>query len=267
MDKGSACIDSYKNLSCMNNYLLMHFKIILLRILENTFVCAILPHSRYVCKYTGHCYKDPMIWEVDGSMGITGIQGKDMFSSINYDYFTFALILCTVGFVTTLILIGQMLTLDRGRLVMYAFQHLNAITSGDNVAQGSRKGHNNSGQKGINITDDWYTPQSTVSKRGFFAEMIKVMQSLIEWFWKRVQYILTEETGHISSSRVIAIFSQLHALYAIFLIIICSMQLFSGRTSFSIMLVFIAIFNSAGCLDIGLHNINELNDLAEEITM
>jgi hypothetical protein len=89
----------------------------------------------------------------------------------------------------------------------------------------------------------------------------------MEWFSKRLQQILSDETRHISSSRIIAIFSQLHALYAIFLIIVCLMQLIAGKTSFSLMLVFIAIFNSAGCMDIGFHNMDELNDLAEEIKM
>jgi len=262
-EKGSN-MDTFK----MDMCLLMHFKIILLRVLESSFVCVILPHTRCVCKYTGHCYKDPMIWEVDGIMGITGVQGKDMFSSINCDYFTYVLILCTVCFVTSLTLMAQMLTLDRGHLVTYALQSLNVLTGGDHAnAQGSRKGPN-SGQKGSNnSTDDWYTPPSSVSKRGFFAELMKFMSSFMEWFSKRLQQILSDETRHISSSRIIAIFSQLHALYAIFLIIVCLMQLIAGKTSFSLMLVFIAIFNSAGCMDIGLHNMDELNDLVEEIKM
>ena len=263
-------IDSSQNktFTSMDTCLFMHLKLILLRVLENTFVCAVLPHSRYVCKYTGHCYKDPMIWEVDGLMGITGVQGKDMFSSINGDYFTYILILFSVCFVTILTLTAQMLTLHRGHLIMYAFQSLNA-SSTLNPSATSRKGHgNNSGQKGTNHnTEDWYTPPSTASKRGPFAEAFKGIQSFIEYFWKRLQQIISEETPHISSSRIMAMCSQLHAIYAMFLIVVGLMQLLSGKTSFSLMLVFIAIFNSAGCMDIGLHDIDELNYLAEEVTM
>jgi hypothetical protein len=208
-----------------------------------------------------------MIWEVDGLMGITGIQGKDMFSSINRDNFTYLLILSSICFVTVLTLTAQILTLDRSHLVLYAFQSRNSSMI-DNHTQSSRKG-GNGGQKGsTNNTDDWYIPpSSSSSKRGIFSESIKTIQSFIDWGWKRLQQILSEESRHTSSSRILAICSQLHAVYAIFLIIICLIQFMSGKTSFSLMLVFIAIFNSAGLMEIGLHNMDELNELAEKLKM
>ena len=266
VDKGPVA-ETHKSLGNGDTCLLMHLKVILVRVLENLVICAILPHTRYVCKYTGHCYKDPMIWEVDGRMGITGVQGTDMFSTINCDYFTYMLILFTVCFVTTVALLVQMLTLDRGHVAISAFQSMKFISSGDNNMQSSRRG-NTSAQRGSNHSDDWYTtPSLSVSKRGYFAETIKVIRPSIELVWKRSQHLLSEETGHISTSRIIAVCSQLHALFAICLIIVCFMHAIMGKTSFALMLVFIAIFNSAGCMDIGLPNIEELKEFAAEITM
>jgi hypothetical protein len=210
-----------------------------------------------------------MIWELDGIMGVTGVQGSDMFSSINFDFVTYRLILFTVCFITVSQMIAQILTLNRAHLAMHALQSVNAPSFGDNNTHLSRRGTGNVAQKSniSNNTDDWYTPPNSLTRKGFIQEISKVIHSTMDIFWKQTQRILSDEYGHMSSSRVIAVCSQLHALYAMVLILMCLVHLISGKTSFALMIVFIAIFNSAGCMDIGLPNTDEFISLAQEIKM
>lgn len=98
----------------------LYFKILLIRIVENLIVCAILPQSLYICKATGHCNVEPTIFEIGNptviqrSYGLKGNRG--MFDDLIQDRFAGHVIGISVVVVSTLMLLGQIIVLDKSSL-------------------------------------------------------------------------------------------------------------------------------------------------------
>ena len=97
--------ETFKSVELEDRFLL-YSKVTLLRIFENVILCAILPQSEYVCKSTGHCESDTMIFELNGIPSVTGTKGQRMFNHIIQDRLSAIIITVTVALLTTLILVS-----------------------------------------------------------------------------------------------------------------------------------------------------------------
>jgi hypothetical protein len=104
--------ESYKSIITENRFTL-YFKVGILRILENLFVCAILPQSAYVCKATGHCDADTIMTGYH-----VGSDENSMFDYLIRDRATSFIIAMSVVVVTILMLVAQAVTLDKTILAL-----------------------------------------------------------------------------------------------------------------------------------------------------
>eukprot|EP00957_Ditylum_brightwellii_P049514 3755674-Ditylum_brightwellii.AAC.1 len=111
----------------MENRFRLHCKVIFLRIIENIILCAILPQTEFACRATNHCnIAGPVSWGAasymvgnSGSGGGGG--GRTMFDFVIHDRSTSIIVSLTVVFVSALLLIGQVTTLDRTYLAIMGY--------------------------------------------------------------------------------------------------------------------------------------------------
>ena len=71
-DKDLPWSEQYKSIMAENR-LRLYYKVAMMRIIENIWVCVLLPQSEFICRFTEHCEPGPLLW---GPSGITGIAGR-----------------------------------------------------------------------------------------------------------------------------------------------------------------------------------------------
>lgn len=119
--------ENYKSITTENR-LRLYYKVAIVRILENIFLCAILPQTEIICRYTEHCEAGPVIW---GPSGVTGISGRrfgnryslltSSFDALVGDDFATRLIITSTVLVTAICLVAQMTLMNRTYLAIMGF--------------------------------------------------------------------------------------------------------------------------------------------------
>jgi len=281
--------ESYKSIAGENRFRL-HFKVACLRIFENIILCSILPQTAYVCRVSGHCYTEPMFWELNGIHGVTGIVGRSMFDSIIHDRLASFVILFSVILITSLSLVVQAATLDRNHLALlgyfskessgindgsYCGTTINGKSSPSVVSRRSGGNDGNSGRRGSKRSNAYTNGDensmamhqhfnSRVTESTGDRKFLNISLSLD--IYRRATYnIFANEMGHVSTSWIIAECVRCYAIFSMVLVGFCILQHVQGAY-YSLVLVFIAAFNSAGSTDVGLLEFTELENIANEIS-
>jgi len=247
--------EQYRSIVKENRFHL-HFKVLLLRVFEYVLLCAILPRSEFICRATGHCDLDPMIFE-SGNPTLVNETGKSMYSDLIRDRFQDALITTTVIVATTLMLVSQMIVLDKSYLALksYSKQETSAV----------RKSSGGSKRKSLKhpdaVTFDFSGDMNGIrgQRSGMVARIFKISESIEKYCGE----LFGNELGALSTSRILSIGANIHVGYTLFVIIVWIYYAASGGNWYCFFLIYLSLFSSA--VEVGYLEPSELNDIADEI--
>jgi len=268
---GKPWSETYKSIESEDRFHL-YAKVTFLRILENLFLCAILPQTEYVCKATGHCETDVMIFELNGIPSVTGVKGQSMFDNIIQDRLSAFIIAVSVISVTTLTLISQAATLDRSFLSRKGYVDSGLGSNEISYSDSGRSGlsakrssafdslsSSGSSRKIKRYDDSFVVGNSWISTRFNFS-------SSLGKFRHFVNRVFANEVGPLSTSRILAVSSHIHLLQIIFIMFVLVMYTVFNKNFYALGLTFVAVVNSSGAMDIGVLEYDELQTIADEIS-
>ncbi len=211
-------------------------------------VCAIIPQSSYMCKATGHCNIEPTVFEMGSPTSIEGGYVKqsshDMYDNLIQDHFVGNVITLSVVITSIMMLLGQIIVLDRNTLALEAN---NYIQSYGNESSFLRKGGRN-----IVWSDD--VGYTNTQKKNIFS---KLRNSVYQAF--------SMEKGALSTSGILSIIFSVCAIYATIIVILILLYGSMGRDCYPFVLTLIAIFTAAGGSDVDTLDFDEIDEIAEEI--
>jgi hypothetical protein len=126
-DKDLPWSEQYKSITAENR-LRLYYKVAGIRIIENIWLCVLLPQSEFVCRFTEHCEPGPLLW---GPSGITGIAGRRFgkgrsiltgsYDALLRDDSASVIIWISTVMITTLLLIAQMTITNRTYLAIMGY--------------------------------------------------------------------------------------------------------------------------------------------------
>jgi len=119
--------EQYKSITTENR-LRLYYKVAVMRVIENIWLCVVLPQTEFICRFTEHCEPGPLLW---GPSGITGIAGRrfgkggSLLTSsydalLKDDYASAIILICTVA-ITTMLLTAQMTITNRTYLAIMGY--------------------------------------------------------------------------------------------------------------------------------------------------
>eukprot|EP00559_Dactyliosolen_fragilissimus_P005895 CAMPEP_0184862368 /NCGR_PEP_ID=MMETSP0580-20130426/6840_1 /TAXON_ID=1118495 /ORGANISM="Dactyliosolen fragilissimus" /LENGTH=717 /DNA_ID=CAMNT_0027360209 /DNA_START=392 /DNA_END=2545 /DNA_ORIENTATION=- len=94
---------------------------------------------------------------------------------------------------------------------------------------------------------------------------ITYLRKMLEKYRFKLNNLIANELGHSSTSPILAEFSNFYCISAIALVMICLIYAMLGWNYYALVLTFIALFNSAGTLEIDLIDFSELETISREI--
>jgi len=268
---GKPWSETYKSIESEDRFHL-YAKVTFLRILENLILCAILPQTEFVCKATGHCETDIMIFELNGIPSVTGVKGRSMFDNVIQDKVSAFIIAISVILVTTLILLSQAATLDRSFLARKGYidggLNSNDVGHSDGGTNGSFT-KRSSGYDGMGGSGS--SRRSNKKHEGTFIGSTWILgrfnfSSSLDNLRRFVNRLFANEVGALSTSRILALSSHMHLLHSMFIIFLLSIYALLGRNFYALALTFVAVVNSSGAMDIGVLEFDELQKIADEIS-
>eukprot|EP00986_Skeletonema_menzelii_P017106 scaffold17501_cov120-Skeletonema_menzelii.AAC.1 len=119
--------EQYKSITAENR-LRLYYKVAMMRIIENMWLCVILPQTEFICRFTEHCEPGPLLW---GPSGITGIAGRrfgkggsmltSSYDALLKDDSASAIIWISTVVITTLLLTAQMTITNRTYLAIMGY--------------------------------------------------------------------------------------------------------------------------------------------------
>jgi hypothetical protein len=223
-------------------------------------ICAIIPQSSYMCKATGYCNIEPTLFEMGSPTSIEGGYVKqrshDMYDNLIIDHFVGNVITFSVFIASIMMLLGQIIVLDRSALALEA---TNYIQIDGNESSCLRKG----GRRVNNSTNDSHfvwndnvgnTFDKCSSKKSFFS---KLRNSIYQSF--------SMELGALSTSGILSIIFNVCAIYSTIIVMLILWYGVMGRDNYPFIVTLIAIFTAAGGSDVDALDFDEIDDIAEEI--
>lgn len=120
--------EQYKSITSENR-LRLYYKVAAIRIIENVFLCAILPQTEIICRITEHCEPGPLLW---GPSGVNGIAGRrfgkgsafllsSSYDALAKDHFVTRVAVFVTAFVTASLLVSQMTLMSRSYLAIMGY--------------------------------------------------------------------------------------------------------------------------------------------------
>ena len=183
-----------------------------------------------------------------------------MYENLIYDSFQGGLITTTVILSTMLLLISQIIVLDKSHLALKSFsQQLPPISK---KASTRKLGKTDT----TNISDfpaKYDNSQGILiqQRNGIFAKL----SSCIDWIKKSICELLANELGALSTSRTLSICANIHVGYTMFVIVVwIYYALTSGGQWLSFVLIYTALFASA--IEVGFLEKGSLLVISKEIS-
>eukprot|EP00551_Chaetoceros_affinis_P010057 CAMPEP_0203671452 /NCGR_PEP_ID=MMETSP0090-20130426/7234_1 /ASSEMBLY_ACC=CAM_ASM_001088 /TAXON_ID=426623 /ORGANISM="Chaetoceros affinis, Strain CCMP159" /LENGTH=650 /DNA_ID=CAMNT_0050536529 /DNA_START=481 /DNA_END=2433 /DNA_ORIENTATION=+ len=262
--------ESYMSITTSNKFSL-YAKILLIRIVENLIVCAILPQSLYVCKATGHCNVEPTIFEIGNPTAIHrgyNLKGnRSMFDNLIQDRFAGYVIGISVVMISALVLLGQIVVLDKSSLSLEAY---NCIQGSKRNSHKLNDGH--SGRKGgggkrsssanSHDTNSFWNDNNGSGGNGQNNEKKRNVLSDVRNFVYRT---FSLELGALSTSRILSFIFTVYTVHVILVVIFAMFYSLTGRDWYPLVLTLVAIFTAAGGSDVDTADFDELESIASEI--
>lgn len=118
--------EQYKSITAENR-LRLYYKVAVMRIIENMWLCVILPQTEFICRFTEHCEPGPLLWGPSGITGIAGRRGKggsmltSSYDALLKDDSASAIIWISTVVITTLLLTAQMTITNRTYLAIMGY--------------------------------------------------------------------------------------------------------------------------------------------------
>mmetsp|Transcript_21810 Transcript_21810/g.32635 ORF Transcript_21810/g.32635 Transcript_21810/m.32635 type:complete len:560 (-) Transcript_21810:74-1753(-) len=242
--------EQYKPIAVENRFRLV-FNVIIFRVIENVFLCAILPMSELVCTVSGRCEPGPRLWE---RIGIPGVKGTKpdltMFSFIMKDYvFCFGVALSAAS-ITFILLLSQVVTLDKAYLSIMGY-----ISTGESdfSEASSRRG---AGGHRKNRRGDTSQAKLTVDRGG-----------LSEHYLQFVNKLFSDELGPPSASNIISHVVDWHFQFILFLAGTCAVYFcMNYNCTAAAFLLWANVVACVGATEIGLADANEFQEIGEDIS-
>ncbi len=237
------------------NRFFLHLKVIALRVIEYVIVCALLPRTEYVCKATGHCEIETMVFE-SGNPTAVEARGHRMFYTLVYDRFLGFIVVSSVLFSTSVILISQVITLDKSYLALKGYVSNHETNSSSSVMKKpGRKSNTHTESITFDFPEGYNNNGNLNQSRGF-------VNSLERWK-KSVYELFSNELGALTTSRVLSICANAHLTFSLLVTLTWLLFIVLGRDWYALVLVYIALFASA--LEIGFLDRHALGNIAREI--
>mmetsp|Transcript_22628 Transcript_22628/g.27744 ORF Transcript_22628/g.27744 Transcript_22628/m.27744 type:complete len:800 (-) Transcript_22628:122-2521(-) len=257
----------------------LYSRSIFIRIIENLIVCAILPQSSYICKATGHCTLDQMIFEMNApptvvltSNSVHG-RGRDMFDNLIQDRFVGFIIAISVLVLSAAVLICQIVSLDKGSVSFEAYNFIHAKNASNNTGRSISDGHNHkkgrrtsASNSSGNGSDGLYNfgDNNGTSGSGNFDSSNK-KEKIFHEIKIYVYKIFASELGASSSSPIIAFMFLVFVIHSMIIIMFATYYFMVGMDWFPLVLLLIAVFTAAVGTDIDSADFDELESIAKEI--
>jgi len=245
--------EQYHSINSQNRFK-VHCRVIFLRIIENIFLCAIIPNTEFACIATGHCDPNPYPWDLPGFMGVANTRYKPgghprtMFEDVAHDRVMCIILGFTVAIVTAAILISQVATLDRTCLAISGYLSQDTSTKSD---KGGRSGGRHKDRR--NDTDPFSSLDKQKASRGFYSKLM----------WR----IFRGELGHPSTSAIVSYACLCLFGWLFFLLLVLIVYLSSGRDISAVLFIIAAVWKATkSTVNVGNLDHIKLNRLATEIT-
>lgn len=254
MDNHKAWSEQSKSIMSENRFYL-HLKVITLRVIEYVIVCALLPRTEYVCKVTGHCTIETMVFE-SGTPTAVDARGYRMFENLVCDQFLGFIVVSSVLFSTSVILISQVITLDKSYLALKGYVNNHESTL---IGSASKKSGRKSSTHAESISFDFPIDYSYRRNQNQSRGIVNTLQR-----WKKSGYeLFSNELGALTTSRILSICANAHLAFSLFVTIAWLIFILLGRDWYALVLVYIALFASA--LEIGFLDRHAMGNIAREI--
>ena len=174
-----------------------------------------------------------------------------MFNNLIYDRFQGGMIMFTVLLSTSLILISQIVILDKSYLALKSYTSLNPEST---AVRKSGSGKRNS------ITEfsaDF--GKSQCQKHGISAKI----SNFVGTAEKTAYNLFLNELGALSTSPLLSMASNIHVVYTLFVITMWIYHVTTGRFWYTFFFIYISLFSSA--VEIGFLEKSALTNIANEI--
>ena len=119
--------EQYKSITAENR-LRLYYRVAIVRVIENIWLCVLLPQSEFICRFNEHCEPGPLIW---GPSGVSGIEGRrfgkggsmlsNSYDALQRDDSASVIIWVSTVLITLLLLTAQMTITNRTYLAIMGY--------------------------------------------------------------------------------------------------------------------------------------------------
>ena len=244
----------------------LYLKVMIVRIIESVIVCAIIPQSSFMCKATGHCNIEPTIFETgDPAVIQSRLRGESisMFENLIYDHLEANLITFSIVITSSLMLLCQLLVLDRSSLSLEAHNYVQGISN--NVMRTSDSVHRRGGKKHGSIGNESHKFWKENVSNGANATLGDTKRNLSTDIKDAVYEYFSLEIGALSTSHILSYIFYAYATHALIVVMLAIFYFVTGRDWYPLVLALIAICTAAGGSDVETADFDELDSIARNI--
>lgn len=268
--------ENYKSIVAENRFRLI-CKIALIRVLENLFVCAVLPRTGFACRATGHCPEGAPLWELSKVLYPAGITSalrsdggyKNQFAMISPDRGSAFMTILSIFVITGCLLLSQAAVLNRSYLGImgYIAGEWTLVDENDQALEG--------------ITPSQWDPRRRYKKGdliiqqypGFGGQAVYRATSNspegrpFDLYLRVTHDLFRNELGHPSTSHMITVASNIQlGFLAVLSLMVLWYQLMDYHCGGLLWTLAANVVAAYGTMAVGLPNYSELSKLAGEIS-
>ena len=255
--------EHYKPISTENRFQLST-KVAVLRTFDAVVTCILLTRTPLVCRATKHCPESSTWWEL--AMILYRPQDvKTFFSTLRPDTGATLIALTSVIMITILLLLAQLVTLEKSYLAIMGYVSGEWILVPDStrsVIAPSQWNSRRRYKKGDLIIHSFpgFQPSIYMANTNF-PEGRPFDLSL-----RATHDLFRQELGHVSTSMVISYCSSIHFIYMVGIVIFGLFYAIRGINTSALVTAFVAnLIASFGLVHVGLMDYDELQSIANEI--
>ena len=261
--------ERYKSIAVENRFRLA-CKVAGIRIVDGLLACTVLPRTLLACRLTGHCPERPALWELSSILNPIGLTGplptraSSMLRSVIPDRGSLVIIMLSVGIITALLLLAQVVVLNGAYLAIMGY------VSGEwTLVEDTPQSH-------FEAPANWdprrrYKKGDLIIHPGFGGGVYRAATNNPEGrpfdlCLRATHDVFRSELGHSSTSRVIAIATKVQIS---FISVIFGMLLYYWLMGYATDALFTALLANMiacyGLATVGMMNYGDLATVANEI--
>mmetsp|Transcript_9405 Transcript_9405/g.16842 ORF Transcript_9405/g.16842 Transcript_9405/m.16842 type:complete len:287 (+) Transcript_9405:3-863(+) len=272
-------LEYYKSIVNENRFRLF-CKVAFVRILENVFVCVILPRTGFACRATGHCPNSASILDlakVFYHVGITSPLRNDgryqtQYAMISPDRGSAILTLISVVVVTSSLLLAQAATLNRSYLGIMGYLTGEWVVVDTDSDPSLLEGPNRPApwdprrryKKGDMIAE---TPSPSFGKIIVYRATSNNPEGRpFDLYLRATHDLFRNESGHPASSQAIAFLSTVQfGLISLLILVVLVYQLLDYNNASLLWILAANLVAAYGTISVGMPRYSELDRFADEL--